>query len=163
MTQSTSQGGAHDAQPHPLLDEWMRLTREGLAASQACCARHALVWHVRALRAANQLLASGETDVCDDDRIAAFIVAHLNIADCYADMDDPHSAAECLICAHHKLMALLHGGEISESLQIAASRHLQQTYAALCEHRAAHGAHSLIDKALSECRAHMPQPGALLH
>lgn len=97
------------------------------------------------------------------DRLAAFVVAHLNIADCYADMGQPSSAAECLSCAHHKLMALLHGDTVPESLQIAASRQLHQTYAALSEHRAKHGEHPLVERALNACRAHMPVPGALLH
>ncbi|HRP20500.1 MAG TPA: hypothetical protein PK925_07710 [Alicycliphilus sp.] len=162
MTRTASHG-VHDTQQHPLLHEWKRLTQEGLAASRACCAAHAMVWNVRALRVANQLLADPEEDIADDDRLAAFVVAHLNIADCYADMGQPSSAAECLSCAHHKLMALLHGNTVPESLQIAASRQLHQTYAALSEHRAKHGEHPLVERALNACRAHMPVPGALLH
>jgi len=162
MTQTTTHG-AHGAQPFPLLDEWQKLTRAGLAASQACCAAHALTWHARALQVAHQLLAGLEDGVEDDDRIAAFVVSHLNIADCYAEMDQPARAAECLCCAHHKLMALLDGDAVPQSLQIIASRQLRQTYAAMSEYRARHGAHPQIEQALRACHAHIPAPGAWLH
>ncbi|MBB6578335.1 hypothetical protein HNP33_002416 [Comamonas odontotermitis] len=124
---------ADDATTRSLLDEWKRLTVAGLQASQAHCAAHALTWHVQALRVANQLLQPCHGGA-DDDRLAALIVAHLNIADCYTDLGQPEEAMQCVSCAHHKLLGLVHGEATPVPLRQAAYRHLHQTFAALIEH-----------------------------
>lgn len=129
----------HGTPEHPLLREWQRLTRQGLAASRAHCVAHALTWHTRALGVARQLLAHAEDGIAADDRLAAYVVAHLNLADCYAGMDQPASAAECLCRAHHKLMALLHSDTAPPSLRMAAARHLHHTHAALHLHHGPQG------------------------
>lgn len=125
---------------HPLLQEWQRLTREGLEAHRAHCVVHALVWHQRALQVAHQLMEL-PADVADDDRLAAFVVAHLNLADCHADMNQPAAAADCVGCAHRRLLALLHDEAQPPTLRQAAARHLRETLAALlppCQSRTLH-------------------------
>lgn len=124
---------AHDsanASVLPLLEEWKRLTQAGLQASRAHCAAHALTWHVKALRVANRLLLQPFDGVADDDRLAAFVVAHLNIADCYTDMGQHSEAAECVDCAHHRLLRFLQDEATPYPLRQAAYRQLHQTFAA---------------------------------
>ncbi|MFT3814670.1 MAG: hypothetical protein QM740_15040 [Acidovorax sp.] len=132
---------------HPLLDEWERLTRAGLEASRAHCVVHALAWHRQALRVAHQLMEA-QAGVAEDDRLAAFVVAHLNLADCHADMNQPDAAAECLHCAHHTLLALLRDEAQPEPMRQAAARHVRETFAALPSF---------------PCRAGWGGAGALLH
>ncbi|WP_395027213.1 hypothetical protein [Comamonas odontotermitis] len=151
---------AHDtanASVLPLLDEWKRLTQAGLQASRAHCAAHALTWHVKALRVANRLLLQSFDGVADDDRLAAFVVAHLNIADCYADMGQLSEAAECVDCAHHRLLALLQDEATPHPLRQAAYRHLHQTFAAQRRHSPACAAKSQIQPSF------IPPTGSLLH
>lgn len=141
----------------PLLEEWKLLTNAGLQASRAHCAAHALTWHVRALRVANRLLLQPSNGVTDDDRLAAFIVAHLNVADCYADLGQHSDAMECVNCAHHKLIGLLHDEATPDPLRRAAYRHLHQTFAAQSRHSAA------CAEAPQLHQLFMPTPGSLLH
>lgn len=155
--------GVPNAPQHPLLAEWQRLTREGLAASRAHCLGHAMACHLQALRLASQLMACPETEVADDDRVAAFVVAHLNMADCHDDMGQPSNAAEYLSRAHRRLVALLRSDTAPAPLQAAASRQLHQTYAALSEHLARHGEHPLVARALREGPAYVAIPATLLH
>ena len=159
----TNPHGIHNAPENSLLHEWKRLTNEGLAASRSRCVAHAMGWYLRALQVAHRLLTHLDPDVMDDDRLAAYVIAHLNIADCYSAMNEPANAAECLSCAHHKLVALLQSHEASHSLQIAASRQLRHTYAALEQHHSRHGEDELVEKALHAGRMHMVMPGARLH
>lgn len=155
--------GIHDAPENSLLYEWKRLTNEGLAASRAHCVAHAMGWYLRALQVAHRILTNPEPDVMDDDRLAAYVIAHLNIADCYSVMKEPSNAAECLSCAHLKLVSLLQSPEVSASLQIAASRQLRHTYASLEQHHTKHSEHDLVEKALQAGRMHMMMPGTRLH
>jgi len=124
---------------HPLLQEWQRLTREGLEAYRAHCMAHALAWHQRALRVAQQLMDT-PAGVADDDRLAAFVVAHLNLADCHAGMNQPSEAQACLHCAQHRLLALLRDEARPQALRQAAARHLRATLAPppACQGRVLH-------------------------
>ena len=160
---SVASHDVHGVPPSPLLHEWQRLTREGLAASQAHRLMHALAWYERALQVARQLLAHADADMPDDDRLAAFVVAHLNLADCHTDMNHPACAAVCLSGAHRQLVALMRSEAEPVALRLAACRHLRQTFAALHQHRATHGEHPAIAKTLRECDADGPLPGTLLH
>lgn len=163
--------GANPAPQSPLLLEWQRLTREGLAASRAHCLIHALAWYEQALQVARQLiaepLAAKATDTPSaadaDNRLAAFVIAHLNLADCYEDMEQPGCAAVCLSRVHRKLATLVQQDATCALLRLAACRHLRQTFAALHAHRARHGEHPAIATTLRECSPQLPTPGALLH
>ncbi len=128
---------------HPLLSEWKQLTREGLAARRAHCLAHALAWYTRALCVARQLLTHAQDSHAPHERLAAYVTAHLNLADCYADMNQPASAAECLCRAHHKLMALQDSDAAPQPLRLEAARLLQSTRAALQQGRRARSAQAL--------------------
>jgi hypothetical protein len=124
---------------------------------------HALAWYEQALQVANQLMAHPDAPLSDDDRLAAFVIAHLNLADCYEDMDQPGCAAVALSRVHRKLVALMQQADEDGPLRLAACRHMRQTFSALHEHRTRHGEHPAIDRTLRECSADGPMPGTLLH
>ncbi|WP_423458581.1 hypothetical protein [Ottowia sp. VDI28] len=166
MNHQTVQGATPlhaEAAEHPLLAEWRRFTNEGLAASQAHCVAHAVTWHARALQVAHHLMARPQPGIAEDDLVAAFLVAHVNLADCHAEMGQTVDAADCLYCAHHKLMALLHSETAPEAMQLAAGKQLHMSHAALKQHCARYGEHPLLAKALHECSLHLVMPGSRLH
>ena len=154
MTCNFSDHHLADASPLLLLGEWKRLTSVGLEASRTHCAAHALAWHVQALRISHRLLQCPEADIAADDRLAAFVVGHLNIADCYASLNQPGAAAECVNCAHRKLISLLQDQATPEPLRQAAYRQLHQTFAAQSQYDGPHAALPTH---------HQAAPGALLH
>lgn len=154
MSSHYSEHSLADASPLLLLGEWKRLTSVGLEASRTHCAAHALAWHVQALRIGHRLLQCAEADVAADDRLAAFVVAHLNIADCYASLNQPGTAAECVNCAHRKLVSLLQDEATAEPLRQAACRQLHQTFAAQSQYDGAHAAPPM---------PHLQPPGSRLH
>ena len=145
-----------------LLYEWQRLTQSGLQASRDDCPAQALAWHERALRVAHQLFHDAPAGVCDDDRLATFVVAHLNLADCFTTLRQPGSAGECIQCAHHQLLALAHDAQTKASLRAVASKHLRYTFAALAEHQRRCTRHER-DAMHADFPSGYPPPGALLH
>ena len=151
------------AAPGPqLLREWKRLTQSGIQASRDACPAKALAWHERALRVAHQLFHDAPAGVCDDDRLAAFVVAHLNLADCFNTLRQPSSAGECIHCAHHHLLALTQDDNASAALQAAAGRHLRYTFAALAEQEDRGASHTFGVQPI-DIPSDYPPPGALLH
>ncbi len=149
-----------------LLTEWRQLTREGIDASRAHCAVQALTLHEQALRVAHRLLNADDAafDVSDDDRLAAFVVAHLNLAECLQATDQASSAGECLRCAHNRLTRILQDEAERESMRLAASKHIRYTYAALSDHHAEHGRDlHAVDGLRSSTESHLRPRGSLLH
>jgi hypothetical protein len=151
-----------------LLREWERLTQTGVEASRDNRPEQALAWHGHALRVAHQLFHDAPAGVCADDRLAAFVVAHLNLADCLNTLSQPVSAGECIHCAHHQLLALTRDDHASADLRSAACKHLHHTFAALTEHHKRCVAREREDA--MERQAHSfpmpsgnPPPGTLLH
>ena len=145
-----------------LLSEWQRLTQSGLQASRDDCPAQALAWHERALRVAHQLFHDAPAGVCDDDRLATFVVAHLNLADCFTTLRQPGSAVECIQCAHHQLLALTRDAHTNASLRAAASKHLRYIFAALAEHQRSCPPNG-CDAMRMDSPSGYPPPGALLH
>ncbi|MBB3181234.1 hypothetical protein [Variovorax sp. Sphag1AA] len=85
-----------------------------------------------------------------DDRVAAFVVTHLNLADLHAEAENPALAADYLCTAHCALMSLLRDPGADRSLQQAALRHSRETHAALLEHL---GQHGNVENVLAALRA----------
>lgn len=149
--------------PSTLLQEWQRLTREGLEAS-AHCPMHALACYEQALQVANQLMSQADPPLSDDERLAAFVASHLNLSDCYHDMGQPACAAVTLSHAHRKLVALAKQTDENEPLRLLTCRHMHQTFCALHEHCARYGTHAAIDRTLRESGANeQAPPGTWLH
>ncbi|MDO9438456.1 hypothetical protein [Hydrogenophaga sp.] len=147
-----------------LLGNWETLMREGVQASRGGNAATARRLYLQALDIAQTLLAF---QACDgsgaDNRVAAFVVSHLNLADAYRDADQTPQALAHVCNAHHTLMALMRDAEASPALQQAARRHSRDTHTALLDHLALHGSHPDIEAALRAGCMPYPWPGATLH
>ena len=125
---------------NPLLRSWQQHSRAGLAASLAHQPALALAHHTQAVQVAHALLAlpkgdvadvTNAADAADDDRCAAFVVGHLNLADSLADLDMPAQARECLLDAAAALQAWLGEPARATGAPWLASRHLHHLLAAL--------------------------------
>ena len=119
-----------------LLSAWKQHTRNALAATLEHRHLSALEHYRHAQQLGLQLLVAEPGDIADDDRIAAFVVAHLNLADALAEADQPAAASECLHEAQQTLMPLLLQDSTSQSLSLAIYRHLPRLLAARAEHAA---------------------------
>ena len=150
-------------QPSALLHEWKMLMDQGLHASRGHEPAQAQVLYQHALTFAQQLLVCPAGHVTDDDRVAAFVVSSLNLAESLVDMDQVVDAVLCLSEAHRTLMALLRSEATSASLQQAACRHSRETHAALVKHWSEHGVHPEIIAALRDGCMPFPSNGMLLH
>ncbi|WP_157667529.1 hypothetical protein [Comamonas serinivorans] len=115
---------------HPLLARWQRLSRAGLDHSRAHRPLPALIRHDEATQVARQLLDLPVGEVVDDHRVAAFIVAHLNLAGCHVDLGQTASAAQCLQAAWQDLTHRLHDDTAPAALQGAIGRQLHHLLAA---------------------------------
>lgn len=127
-----------------LLSAWKRHTRTALTATLEHRHLSAQKHYRHAQQLGLQLLSAEPGDIADDDRIAAFVVAHLNLADALAAAGQPGAATACLHEAQQTLMSLLQQGCASPSLNLAVHRHLPQLLAAQAEHGAA-GPHATAD------------------
>ena len=117
-----------------LLSAWKQQTRTALAATLEHRHLSALEHYRHAQQLGLQLLVAEPGDIADDDRIAAFVVAHLNLADALAEADRPGAASECLHEAQQALMPFLQQDSTRQSLSLAIYRHLPQLLAARAEH-----------------------------
>ncbi len=94
-----------------------------------------------------------------DDRVAAFVVTHLNLADLHADGEQTALAAAYLCAAHRALMSLLRDPGADPLLQQAALRHSRETHGALLEHLEQYGNADAVLAALrAGCMALMTSP-----
>jgi hypothetical protein len=144
------------------LPAWERLMRRGVDASRRGHLVLAEGLYLQALGIAQPLLEAhgGESA---DNRVAAFVVTHLNLADLLRDAERTEEAVDHLCTAHRTLMALLRDGQTEPALQQAACRHSRETHAALVAHLSEHGAHPAILAALRAGCMPFPPPGITLH
>ncbi len=119
-----------------LLSAWKQQTRTALAATLEHRHLLALEHYRHAQQLGLQLLVAKSGDIADDDRIAAFVVAHLNLADALVEADPAGAAFECLHEAQQTLMPFLQQDSTSQTLSLAIYRHLPQLLAAQAEHAA---------------------------
>lgn len=129
------------------LPEWEGLMRgvgDAMRRGQAVLAETTCL---QALAIAQALLMAGDTARADD-RMAAFVVTHLQLADLCRNADREHQAVAHLCTAHCTLMALLRSVTADPALQQAAFRHSRETHAALLAHLAEHGSDPAIVAAL---------------
>lgn len=116
------------SQPQPvLLCEWKSWVEMGLAAARRPAPAEARAHYLQALELAQTLLAAEPGEVADDDRLAAFVVTHLNLADSCVDAGQPDAAVLYLCRTHRTLLALPCDEAAPEPLRQAACRHLRQT------------------------------------
>lgn len=131
----------------PGLPEWEGLMRGVCDAMRRGQASLAETTCLQALAIAQSLLTAGDAARADD-RMAAFVVTHLQLADLCRNADREHDAVTHLCTAHCTLMALLRSGSTEPALQQAAFRHSRETHAALLAHLAEHGSDPAIVAAL---------------
>ncbi len=132
-----------------LLTQWQQFTRAGVQASRSHQHLQATALHRQALAIAQQLFAANANASADDDRVAAFVVSHLNLADAYIATDQRGAAVDCLCSAHGELLATLHNAALRASLRLAAGHHRRETHLALIQFLAAHGPEPLVCQALA--------------
>ncbi|WP_263260398.1 tetratricopeptide repeat protein [Pseudomonas sp. RIT-PI-S] len=96
-----------------------------------------------------------------DEAVAAFVVAHHNLADLHLHLHQPEESAEYLCAAHEQLLDAAHRHDLPGPLREAALRHSNRTYTELLEFIAVHGeyprAASLLAGAMGQQSRH---PGA---
>lgn len=147
-----------------LLLNWKALMRRGVEASRGQAPAAAQALYLSALEIATALLAAGPADhVSDDDRVAAFVVTHLNLAESFEEEGRLDEAVACLCGAHRALMDLVRGEGVPSSLQGVACRHARETHAALIKHWSEHGSHPEITAAIRDGCMSFPLRGALAH
>ena len=145
-----------------LLSAWKEQTRTALAAALEHRHFSALEHYRHAQQLGLQLLVAESGDIADDDRIAAFVVAHLNLADALAEADRAGAAFECLHEAQQTLMPFLQQDSSSQSLNLAIYRHLPQLLAARAEHGAA-GPHAAAGVCASTSAPFLTHPASNRH
>ncbi|MGJ7491318.1 hypothetical protein [Variovorax sp. ZT4R33] len=146
------------------LPAWEGLMRRGIEAAREGRADRAEALYCRALDLAQRLLDAPDAPPASaDDRIAALVVSHLNLADLYRDADRMEAGVAQLCTAHRALMALLRDRRAGPALQLAACRHSRETHAALVAHLDEHGAHPAVLAALRAGCMPFPPHGATLH
>lgn len=144
------------------LHAWERVMRRGVDAARCGQLLLAESLYLQALRLAQPLLDAGCAGRADD-RIAAFVVTHLNLSDLHRDAERSDDAVAHLCMAHCRLMALLRDPLAEPALQQAACRHSRETHAALVAHLGEHGIHPAILAALRAGCMPFPPPGVTLH
>ncbi len=147
-----------------LLRDWQALMRRGVDASRQGETMVARRLYLQAQGLTLALLACRTCDaVDDDDRVAAFVVTHLNLADSFQGTGHIALALAQLWTAHQTLMGLLHDERVAMTLRLAALRHSRETSAALVEHSAQHASHPEIVATVRGGCLSVPPPGALAH
>lgn len=156
--------GAARSSPEGLLREWKAQMRQGVEASRGHEPLAARNFYLQALDLAQALLDEPACAVLDeDDRLAAFVVSHLNLAESLADGGDAAGARHQLCSAHRRLMDLLREPGTACALQRAACRHSRETHAALIVHLSEHGEHPEITDTLREACLPFPLQGRYAH
>ncbi|MGB3071862.1 MAG: hypothetical protein WBC18_25180 [Ottowia sp.] len=134
--------------PGPLLPEWKALMRRGMNADRGRAPEQAQALYLLARDIAQTLLEGSADPMPADDRVAAFVVTHLNLSDSFSDAGQPEAAVPHLCSAHRKLIALLVVDGVASDLRQAAWRHSRETHAALIQHLSEYGDHPDIMAAL---------------
>ncbi len=158
---------AAPAAAQPSLADWQVLMRAGVEHVSGGRFAHADRCYAEALAIARALLlrsiagdeAEAGAERVHDDRVAAFVVTRLNMADLCMALGERHAAVAHRCIAHRTLMTLLRSDKVAPALQQAALRHSRQTHVALLDHVAVHGSHPDVDVALRTA----PQPAATFH
>ena len=134
--------------------------RSGTNAARCGYALIAEGLYLEALALSRALLAcSPSEDESADDRVAAFVVTHLNLADLHAEAEHTAAAAAWLCSAHCALMSLVRDPAADRDLQQAAVRHSRETHAALLEHLGQHGnADTVLTALRAGCMSFMASP-----
>lgn len=140
------------------LPAWQQLMRQGVDAARCGSASLAEGFYQQAMAIAQALIDGPAPGACADDRIAAFVVTHLNLADLHSEEERPDDAIAVLCAAHRRLMTVLRDPDADPALQLAACRHSRETHAALLAHLGERQSHPAIVAALHAGCLPFPMP-----
>lgn len=74
-----------------------------------------------------------------DEAVAAFVIAHHNLADLHLRLNQPHESADYLCAAHQRLLQASQEARLPQGLRDAALRHSGRTYTELLSFIAEYG------------------------
>jgi len=93
-----------------------------------------------------------------DEAVAAFVIAHHNLADLHLRLNQPHESADYLCAAHQRLLQASQDARLPQGLRDAALRHSSKTYTELLNFIGEYGQYPRTQCLLER---HVPQTGAM--
>ncbi|MDF0730331.1 hypothetical protein P0Y43_06255 [Pseudomonas entomophila] len=93
-----------------------------------------------------------------DEAVAAFVIAHHNLADLHLRLNQPHESADYLCAAHQRLLEASQNQRLPEALREAALRHSSRTYTELLNFIAEYGQYPRTERLLNR---HSPEASEL--
>lgn len=130
------------------LDHWEQLARRARQHFHEGQVESALAMQMKALHAAQRLIASPLLASWPDHCMAAWVVSHHNLAELLALRQQPALAIDYLCEAHQGLLALGDARTHAATVCSAAWRHMRETHGALLQWQRQHGSQPQIDAAL---------------
>lgn len=83
-----------------------------------------------------------------DEAVAAFVIAHHNLADLHLRLNQPHESADYLCSAHQRLLQASQDARLAQPLRDAALRHSARTYTELLNFIAEYGQYPRTERLL---------------
>jgi hypothetical protein len=83
-----------------------------------------------------------------DEAVAAFVVAHHNLADLHLRLNQPQESADYLCAAHQRLLQASQQARLPQALRDAALRHSGRTYTQLLSFIAEYGQYPRTERLL---------------
>ncbi|HDS1734994.1 MULTISPECIES: hypothetical protein [Pseudomonas] len=84
-----------------------------------------------------------------DEAVAAFVIAHHNLADLHLRLNQPHESADYLCSAHQRLLQTSQEPRLPQALREAALRHSARTYTELLSFIAEYGQYPRTERLLN--------------
>ncbi|ULL05045.1 hypothetical protein JNO42_26595 [Pseudomonas putida] len=84
-----------------------------------------------------------------DEAVAAFVIAHHNLADLHLRLNQPHESADYLCAVHQRLLQACQEARLPQALRDAALRHSARTYTELLSFIAEYGQYPRTERLLN--------------
>jgi len=84
-----------------------------------------------------------------DEAVAAFVIAHHNLADLHLRLNQPQESADYLCAAHQRLLQASQEARLPQALRDAALRHSGRTYTELLSFIADYGQYPRTERLLN--------------
>ncbi|BBH44500.1 hypothetical protein [Pseudomonas sp. KU43P] len=84
-----------------------------------------------------------------DEAVAAFVIAHHNLADLHLRLNQPQESADYLCAAHQRLLQASQESRLPQVLRAAALRHSGRTYTELLSFIAEYGQYPRTERLLN--------------
>lgn len=133
---------------HTSLEHWEHLAQRAHQHFNAGQLESALAMQVKALHAAQRLLAGPLLAQQPDHCLAAWVVSHHNLAELLS-LRQQHALAIDYLCeAHQGLLDLDRACHGTPEIRSAAWRHMRETHGALLQWQRQHGSQPQVDAVL---------------